>query len=80
MVICDTHINYVRLYEWYVGKYSIVLQGPCGDGVTCKANHQYEMIDYDEDAFKRLKKTLETIRENLQTKLSLHSYSSQLAR
>jgi hypothetical protein len=38
------------------------------------------MIDYDEDAFKRLKRTLETIRENLQTKLSLHSYSSQLAR
>ena len=48
--------------------------------MTCKANHQYEMIDFGDDAFKRLKKTLETVRENLQTKLSLHSYSSQLAR
>ncbi|XP_063408193.1 ectopic P granules protein 5 homolog isoform X1 [Mytilus trossulus] len=76
------HEQYTAIKEqsWVTSKHFVTAKGPCGDGVTCKANHQYEMIDFDDDAFKRLKKSLETIRENLQTKLSLHSYSSQLAR
>lgn len=60
--------------------YSTLLQGLCGDGASCKTTHMYESVEFQDDTFIDCKKTLTSIRHNIQNQLALYSYSSQLAR
>ncbi|XP_061187011.1 ectopic P granules protein 5 homolog [Saccostrea echinata] len=66
--------------SWVTIKQSMPAKGVCGDGASCKTTHMYESIEFHDDTFSSCKKTLTSIRHNIQNQLALYSYSSQLAR
>ncbi|XP_055999889.1 ectopic P granules protein 5 homolog isoform X2 [Ostrea edulis] len=74
--------DYTQFKEqsWITLKQSVPAKGMCGDGASCKTTHTYESIEFHDDAFNSCKKTLTSIRHNIQNQLALYSYSSQLAR
>ncbi|XP_041348486.1 ectopic P granules protein 5 homolog isoform X2 [Gigantopelta aegis] len=73
---------YSQLMEevWITTTHTVTAQGQCGDGSKVSTTHMYEMCKLNTSAIESMSQTLLTIREEVQQKLSLYAYSSQLSR